>query len=327
MITQERLSGGGLRFCARYRPPVDIPLTASPRAGGPGSATPGQSRRHDVTTSRGHEVTRSRPRGVTRSRSHEVAGSRGCGVTRSAPRSAPAARVRAHATAACALINARAGMPAHAPLRCALAPACAGSPCAPAPARAGSPCAPARPGRHRSAWASVPPAGRPRGRCRRGQRLSRPPEKICRKNRKTFRMSRKMEAASNGADSTSDDRRSLWKSMTIGPTKIASPAPSRSAQPFPVHLMGSCQQPPTPGARPHILPPDAAGRRRAPQGPALVRTPGSTADPRPPRRDGSAPARPARSRRCPPGSAGRRARRSWRRSGRTCVPEDPAPPA
>jgi hypothetical protein len=40
-------------------------------------------------------------------------------------------------------------------------------------------------------------------------------EKICRKNRKTFRMSRKIDAASRGADLMSRDRRIRWKSNMV----------------------------------------------------------------------------------------------------------------
>ena len=40
-------------------------------------------------------------------------------------------------------------------------------------------------------------------------------EKICRKNRKTFRMSRKIDAASRGAELTSRDSRIRWKSNMV----------------------------------------------------------------------------------------------------------------
>jgi hypothetical protein len=40
-------------------------------------------------------------------------------------------------------------------------------------------------------------------------------EKICRKNRKTFRMSRKIDAASKGAELMSRERRIRWKSNIV----------------------------------------------------------------------------------------------------------------
>jgi glycine/D-amino acid oxidase-like deaminating enzyme len=48
--------------------------------------------------------------------------------------------------------------------------------------------------------------------------------KICRKNRNTFRMSRKIDAASNGADRTSVLVRARWKSKRVNPTKITRPS-------------------------------------------------------------------------------------------------------
>ena len=53
---------------------------------------------------------------------------------------------------------------------------------------------------------------------------SRPPEKIRRKNRNTFRMSRKIDAASKGAELMSWDRRSRWKSNMVKAAKIARPS-------------------------------------------------------------------------------------------------------
>ena len=48
--------------------------------------------------------------------------------------------------------------------------------------------------------------------------------KICRKNRNTFRMSRKIDAASNGADRTSVLVRARWKSKRVNPAKITRPS-------------------------------------------------------------------------------------------------------
>ena len=50
-----------------------------------------------------------------------------------------------------------------------------------------------------------------------------PPEKMARKNRNTFRMSRKIEAASRGAEATSVLRRSRWKSNMVNAAKMTSP--------------------------------------------------------------------------------------------------------
>ena len=52
---------------------------------------------------------------------------------------------------------------------------------------------------------------------------SRPPEKIRRKNQNTLRMSRKIEAAISGAESSPRDRRSRWKSAAVSPAKMTSP--------------------------------------------------------------------------------------------------------
>ena len=49
------------------------------------------------------------------------------------------------------------------------------------------------------------------------------PEKICRKNRKTFRTSRKIDAARKGAEAMSLERRSRWKSNMVKPAKITRP--------------------------------------------------------------------------------------------------------
>src|SRR3984885_8724549 len=54
-------------------------------------------------------------------------------------------------------------------------------------------------------------------------RLS-PPEKISRKNRKTFRMSRKIEAAISGASVTSAFLRTRWKSNMVNRAKITRPS-------------------------------------------------------------------------------------------------------
>ena len=51
-----------------------------------------------------------------------------------------------------------------------------------------------------------------------------PPEKICTKNRKTFRTSRKIEAARKGAELMSPERRSRWKSNMVKPAKITRPS-------------------------------------------------------------------------------------------------------
>src|SRR5580658_8191522 len=48
--------------------------------------------------------------------------------------------------------------------------------------------------------------------------------KICRKNRNTFRMSRKIDAASNGAEATSVLVRARWKSNRMNPAKITRPS-------------------------------------------------------------------------------------------------------
>ncbi len=48
--------------------------------------------------------------------------------------------------------------------------------------------------------------------------------KIRRKNRNTLRMSRKMEAASNGAEAMFRDVRSRWKSTIVKPAKITRPS-------------------------------------------------------------------------------------------------------
>ena len=53
---------------------------------------------------------------------------------------------------------------------------------------------------------------------------SRPPEKICRKNRNTFRMSRKIDAARNGAELMSVEVRIRWKSNMVKPAKMTSPS-------------------------------------------------------------------------------------------------------
>jgi hypothetical protein len=55
------------------------------------------------------------------------------------------------------------------------------------------------------------------------RRSAEPPEKIVRKNRKTFRMSRKIEAASSGAELMSVLRRSRWKSNMVNPAKMTRP--------------------------------------------------------------------------------------------------------
>ncbi len=52
---------------------------------------------------------------------------------------------------------------------------------------------------------------------------SRPPEKMRRKNRKTFRASRKIDAAMSGAESRPFDLRSRWKSYMVSPAKITRP--------------------------------------------------------------------------------------------------------
>ena len=49
-------------------------------------------------------------------------------------------------------------------------------------------------------------------------------EKICRKNRKTFSTSRKIEAASSGAAVMSALVRSRWKSNMVNPAKITRPS-------------------------------------------------------------------------------------------------------
>jgi hypothetical protein len=50
------------------------------------------------------------------------------------------------------------------------------------------------------------------------------PLKISRKNRKTFRMSRKIDAARNGAVVTSELVRSRWKSNMVNPAKMTRPS-------------------------------------------------------------------------------------------------------
>ena len=47
--------------------------------------------------------------------------------------------------------------------------------------------------------------------------------KICRKNRNTFRMSRKIDAASSGAEAASVLARARWKSNSVNPAKIIRP--------------------------------------------------------------------------------------------------------
>jgi hypothetical protein len=49
-------------------------------------------------------------------------------------------------------------------------------------------------------------------------------EKICRKNRKTFRMSRKIDAASKGAELMSRESRIRWKSNMVKPAKMTRPS-------------------------------------------------------------------------------------------------------
>jgi hypothetical protein len=49
-------------------------------------------------------------------------------------------------------------------------------------------------------------------------------EKIDKKNEKTFRMSRKIDAASRGAELISRERRIRWKSYMVRPAKISSPS-------------------------------------------------------------------------------------------------------
>ena len=63
---------------------------------------------------------------------------------------------------------------------------------------------------------------RPGSRPRRSFLVS--PEKICRKNRKTFRMSRKIEAASTGAEARFFPVRSRWKSNMVKPANITRPS-------------------------------------------------------------------------------------------------------
>ena len=48
--------------------------------------------------------------------------------------------------------------------------------------------------------------------------------KICRKNRNTFKMSRKIDAASSGADAASVLVRTRWKSNRVNPAKITRPS-------------------------------------------------------------------------------------------------------
>ena len=68
----------------------------------------------------------------------------------------------------------------------------------------------------RRAWAPYPAGGA-------AQSLPEP-EKIRRKNRKTFRTSRKMDAARKGAEAMSLERRSRWKSNMVKPAKITRPS-------------------------------------------------------------------------------------------------------
>ena len=49
-------------------------------------------------------------------------------------------------------------------------------------------------------------------------------EKMRRKNRKTFRTSRKIDAASSGAESMSRTRRRRWKSNIVKPANTTSPS-------------------------------------------------------------------------------------------------------
>jgi hypothetical protein len=51
-----------------------------------------------------------------------------------------------------------------------------------------------------------------------------PPEKISRKNRNTFNTSRKIDAAKRGAELTSVECRSRWKSNMVKPAKITKPS-------------------------------------------------------------------------------------------------------
>src|SRR5450755_4396131 len=62
-----------------------------------------------------------------------------------------------------------------------------------------------------------------------------PPEKICTKNRKTFRTSRKIEAASKGAELMSAELRSRWKSNMVKPAKIIKHRAGESAFGCPPH--------------------------------------------------------------------------------------------
>ncbi len=48
--------------------------------------------------------------------------------------------------------------------------------------------------------------------------------KICRKNRNTFKMSRKIDAASSGAEATSVLVRARWKSNRVNPAKMTRPS-------------------------------------------------------------------------------------------------------
>ena len=57
-----------------------------------------------------------------------------------------------------------------------------------------------------------------------GHHRSCPPEKISRKNRNTFRMSRKIDAARNGAEVMSWLVRSRWKSNMVNPAKMTRPS-------------------------------------------------------------------------------------------------------
>ena len=50
------------------------------------------------------------------------------------------------------------------------------------------------------------------------------PEKICRKNRNTFSVSRKIDAASNGAVVMSCECRIRWKSNMVKPAKMTRPS-------------------------------------------------------------------------------------------------------
>ena len=58
----------------------------------------------------------------------------------------------------------------------------------------------------------------------RSGQASREPEKIVRKNRKTFRMSRKIDAARIGAEARSALVRSRWKSNMVNPAKMSRPS-------------------------------------------------------------------------------------------------------